>query len=387
VIHKLNIQENIDYYIMKNVKRPCNAAGKRIKWKEVRYVNTFLHPDVPEKCTGKFTLGTHKGIPCPKANTKPLPAPPPLKENHQNYNSESLNRYFTFIKEQNPESAWNFGEAVYAHSAPPQELVDDYLAMKCMAHTYGGESVKIKGLQDLIDSVTENTQIVGILGHGLRFKFSFTVVIEEEIKKKGKKKKKKRKHKIIYNGLRGRITLGKQEILEDVSADPQILQEFREKLTEKAPSLTDSEKEDLTLQYQKALEGSKLAKNQVLLTDPEVQEKLEELGGRISPLAVIVLYHCHNGKREGFLQQVADLVDRPVFAYTGFLGWFSVYLRIGKITVGLIDKNWEKVWKKRLINQEFNYQPEIALVKAKWKFSEVKGDWVAATPSRFDTEI
>lgn len=321
MIHNLNIQRDVDYYVMENVKRPYDAAGNIKLFKEVRYVNTFLHQDIPQSCVDTFTSPTARAIiPCPEGTTQPFNAPPPLKQNHQNYNSTSLNEIFRRIidqwRKQFVNLTWNFGEAVYAHPTN-HERADDYLAMRCLAHTYGGRSVKIKDLQGLIDSVTEQTQIIGLLGHGMYF--------------------------TRLGEPRGRIIIGKQEIVEDP---------WPEKLTS----------------------------NQVLITDSQIQRKLRELGNKISPLAVIVLYHCYNGSRRDFIQQLADLVGKPVFAYTGFLGWYAVYIG-GAFTVNQISNKWAEV-QKRLLKQEFNYQPEnIRDIIKDPDTIRVEGDWVAATPS------
>lgn len=324
MIHSLNIQRDVDYYVMTNVSRPYDAACHMMSFDEVIYVNTFLHPDIPQSCTGTFTSSTaHSVIACPEGTTQPLSAPPPLKQNHQNYNSTSLNERFRgtdqWREQHAPNLTWNFGEAVYAHPTNP-ERADEYLAMRCLAHTYGGNSVRIQNLQELIDECTEQTQIIGLLGHSMYF--------------------------TDLGEPRGRIIIGRQQIVEDPWP-------------------------------------GELTSDRVLITDSQIQQKLRDLGNRISPLAVIVLYHCYNGSRRDFIQQLADLLSKPVFAYTGFLGWY--YIRVGSaFTVNQISNNWAGV-QRRLLKQEFNYQPEnIKDIVLDPDTIPVEGDWVAATPSIFD---
>jgi len=349
MIHNLYIQRDVDYYVMTNVRRPYDAAGHTWSLNEVRYVNTFLHPGIPQSCTGTFRSSfANSAIACPEGVTQPLSAPPPLKQNHQNYNSTSLNDKFRRIVQEHPDLTWNFREAVYVHPTYP-ERVDEYLAMRCLAHTYGGRSVRIQNLQELINTeqtqiITDQTQIIGLLGHGGHF------LLPEQIEQ-----------------FLGRIIIGQQQI---VAGDwPE----------------------------------ERLASNQVRITDSQIQENLRNLGRRISPRAVIVLYHCYNGICGSFIQELSNLVDKPVFAYTGFLGWYPQNIPGRPFTVDEISNDWAGV-QGRLLKQEFNYQPENirAVVEQErareqeerrrreeereeaQEISRYEGDWVAATPDRFD---
>jgi len=153
----------------------------------------------------------------------------------------------------------------------------------------------------------------------------------------------------MFTDIRGKIDIGSQHILEDDEVT---------RAMDKEP-------------------------NSVYVTNPGIQKSLQDLGKKISPLAVIVLYHCDNGTRVRFLQLVSDLVDRPIFAYTGFLGWYKVLVSGRKLTIARINskKNWRRFIRNRLVKQEFNYQPEDPCLGSS------EGDWVVAIPTRFDVPI
>jgi hypothetical protein len=391
LIYRLNIQEKKDYYTAKKVRR-IDPSHKMKLFKVLRYVNVFLHESIKPKSKGKVKSAiSGKLIPVPRSNAPPMPVQPPLKENHAGYSNGEIDKYFERLLKANTGQAWNLKKAVYTNPNP--ERVEEKLPMKCMAEKYGGELVEVDNLENLIDhlqrlaanSPNKNPQIVGFLGHGLTKKLRLRHRLEIEVGGTGKKKKTVTITKIVnVTTLQGRIIIGKQQILEDLSTDAQIISEIKDKIKKaflkdkKIKKLIEKSKmseEDLDVTDDQVKIGitnaTALQADQSFLTSPETQNHLEILSTSVSPLAVIVAYHCHNGRRRRFLQNFANSVRRPVFAYTGFLGWYYTFVG-SNITIKKIKDNWAQV-KDRLASQEFNYQIE--------KFSKTDGDWVLATPT------
>ncbi len=382
MIYRLNIQEKTDFYVVRKVRRM--GPDHKIKmFKVLRYVNIFLHEGITPESKGKVKSATSgKMIPVPRTNTKPKSAPPPLKENHIGYSNAEIDKYLgKLLKVPN---VYNLKTAVYTNPVP--ERVEEKMAARCMAHTYGGELVQVQDLDGVInylqglaaDSPNKNPYIVGFLGHGLTSKLRLRHRIQIEVKGKMQE----RKAIVTVTSLQGRVIIGNQQILEDLSTDAKIVPEVKDKMKKaflKDPQIKklikkgEMREEDVEVTGDQVAEGINsiaLKPNQVLLSDPQIQNNLQILGTSLSPFAVIVLYHCHNGRRQKFLQNFANLVKRPVFAYTGFLGWWHNY--VGKdITVANINDNWAQV-RDRLVTQEFSYQIE--------KGSGNEGDWVVATP-------
>jgi hypothetical protein len=325
MVINLNIQKVIeengekkgDYYVMYGVERNYNAKGDMRVFDKMRYVNTFFSEKLPKICASASSATAGKAVPCPQGLTQPLndgKAPPPLKPQHQGYSNRRLDTYFRATKERFSTLPWNFQNAVYAH--PTKWRSKEHNAVKSLKITYGGKLARLQGryanLRGLIRQVNRDTQIIGLLGHSLRA------------------------HVGSRAESRGRIIIGNQHIIED---DP-----ITRQLTQPA--------------------------KKVFLTNERIKRDFQDLGNKISPLAVIVLYHCYNGGRKKFLQDIADLVHRPVFAYTGFLGWFTVDYRIrvkGKV-------------KKTIMKQEFNYHPNY-YAKQDVTLFQPEGDWVAAIPN------
>jgi hypothetical protein len=322
----LNIQNNVDYYVMNNVVRPFNARGDKRNFESIRYVNTFLNARATASCAGAYA-GARQAFPCPEGPTQPLnggQAPPPLKPQHRGYSNLRLNAYFRILEEQNPKLAWNFKKAVYL--PPTGGRLQEYMAMKCLASTYGGAIISLSGkngnVQGLVKRVERDTQIIGILGHGLRTPDNIDV--------------------------RGRIIIGRQHVIED---------------------------DQMTQRIQRRA-------NWFFITNPAITTSFTNLGKKISPLAVIVLYHCYNGLRKDFLQGLADLVDRAIFAYTGFLSWHTSMLGRRTPSIAYVNKNWTQYKINNLIKQEFNYHPQLSA-----DVFPPEGDWVVTIPKRFDMPI
>lgn len=382
MIYRLNIEEGRDYYVVNGVRR-MGADHRVVPFKRLRYVNTFLHASIRPESRGRVRSAiSGRMIPAPRTKTKPKPAPPPLKENHIGYNNAEIDKYFgKLLKVPN---VYNLKTAVYTNPVP--ERVEEKMAMRCMSHTYSGELGQVQDLDGVLNylqglaagSPNKNPYIVGFLGHGLTSKLRLRHKIQIEVKGKMRE----RKAVVTVTSLQGRVIIGNQQILEDLSTDAIIVPEVKDKmkntflqdpLIKKLIKKGEMREEDVEVTDEQVAEGINsiaLKANQVLLSDPQIQNNLQILGTSLSPLAVIVLYHCHNGRRQKFLQTLANLVKRPVFAYTGFLGWWHNY--VGKdMTIANINNNWAQV-RDRLVTQEFNYQKE--------KGTGNQGDWVVATP-------
>lgn len=432
MIHPLDIKINKDYHVIGRARRDVYARGTGLIWyNNMWYVNTFLHKDVPEECTGYFAVSTSNyAVRCPDGPTKPLKdAPPPLRKEHQ-YDSETLNEYFRLIKEEkkNREIPWDFSKAVYLHPmrGSKPEHSDNYLAMRALAHTYGGKSIRLKqkkqNIRGLIESVDENTQIVGLLGHGARaggevrgrvivcgqqiiedppypriypslkpneYPLTARALVEhiEKLEKEYERQREAHRSSLKEEFENKRIRYRTQLESKKKYSEEQIQKKIEKKYGD------DQLEKELEKRLMKSKQYNRMQKElkkrcQQYAKTSEIQERLTELGGKISPLAVIVLYHCHNGRRTDFIQKLADLLDRPVFAYTGLLGWtYNCITPCSKskrqqFTVNQIIKNWDGVQKK-LIFQEFAYLPQRGLYGG----LTGQGDWVAATPSKFDKKL
>lgn len=319
MIHKLGIKENVDYYTLTNVNRTYNAKGNRRNFDTYRYVNVFLHPDVPEqKCNTTFKSSTSKkSYPCPEGDSKPLDVPPPLKKGHKNYNPKTLNKYFEIIKNEHKHLNWDFNKGIYVYPTKPLRQ-SEILTMKSTKHTYNGNCSEVKNINQLIDKVTNETQIIGLLGHGMYF---------------------------AGLGPIGRVVIGQDQILDD-----------------SWPKKKKSYKSNKLLSKQK--------------------DKLKKLSNKISPLAVIILYHCNNGRKDDFIQKLSDYIDRSIFAYTGFLAWDYEWMN-KHFTINQIKNKWNMIARHRLMKCEFGYQPE----RGSDPISPTQGEWVVATPSRYDGNI